>query len=83
MTSSFAFQASTQILTRNRIGQFLSESTLRGGFRKVHFSGTGSTGSVWTVGPNTQDLCSLTKKSAECGWGLKQNNGKLGIEFND
>ena len=37
MTSSFAFQASTQILPQNRIGQFLFESTLEPGFRKVCF----------------------------------------------
>ena len=46
MTSSLAFQASTQILTWNRIGPFLSESTLGPGTRLVRFS---QIGSVWTL----------------------------------
>ena len=36
----YLLQASTQILTRNRIGTFLFESTLGPGFRKVCFRAT-------------------------------------------
>ena len=37
MTSLYAFQVSTRILTGKRTGLFLSDSTLGGGFRKVCF----------------------------------------------
>ena len=37
MTSSFAFQASTRILTRNRIGPDSLETTSEGGFRNGRF----------------------------------------------
>jgi hypothetical protein len=37
MTSSFAFQASTRILTWNRIGPDRFETTSEGGFRNVRF----------------------------------------------
>ena len=81
MTSSFAFQASAQIRTRNRIGPVLFDHPGTR-FQKSEFSGTGS---VWTVGPNAQDLCGFTKQSALCGQGLKwplsyQNVGcQLGV----
>ena len=53
MTSSFAYQMSTQNRTRKRIGLYF-----------IH-PGTWATenaGYVWTAGPNAQDVCVFTKK---------------------